>query len=123
MAGWPQTPDTLFVRVAGLGRCGDVRDVVLHVLPNGGLTLNEQLQKRKELGRRLDAIYETRWSKHVYVASDPNVAFSDVLEVIRIAAKHVNYVVVVTASVLKQATYRGNGTCLAPNLPSGYPSH
>lgn len=122
MAGSPQAPDNLFVRVAGLGRCGDMRDVILHVLPHGGLMLNEQRQERQKLGPRLDAIYRTRWSKHVYVTSDADVPFGDVLEVIRIAAKHVDYVVIVTPSVLKQATYAGNGTCLSPNLPPGYPS-
>lgn len=121
VAGWSQSPDSLFVRVAGLGPCSDVRDAVLHVLPQGGLTLNGQRQKRDELGQRLDAIYATRWSKHVYVTSDPNVPFASVLEIIRIAAKHVDHVALVTPSVQKQATYRGDGTCLAPNLPAGYP--
>jgi len=83
--------------------------------------LNQVPQKLNELGRRLDVIYTTRWSKHVYLTSDPSVPFSDVLRIVRIAATRVDYVVLVTPSVLKQATYRGDGTCLAPNLPPGYP--
>src|ERR1035438_6441429 len=62
---WRVGPKHIFVSIAGLGRRGDVRDVVLRVPPHGELTLNSQPQKREELGRRLDAIYETRWSKHV----------------------------------------------------------
>ena len=98
-----------------------MRDVILHVTPHGGLMLNGEIQKGDELGQRLDAIYATRWSKHVYITSESNVPFDEVLRVIRIAARHVDYVVIVTASVLKRATYREDGTCLAPNLPPGYP--
>lgn len=116
-----QTPKSLVVRIAGLGRCVDVRDIVLHVLPQGGLTLNGQPQKRADLGRRLDEIYRRRWSRHVYITSDPNALLGEVVEVIDIAGKHVDHVVIVTPSVLKKATYRGDGTCLDPNLPPGYP--
>jgi hypothetical protein len=45
----------------------------------------------------------------------------DVVEVMRIAAKQVDYVVIVTPSVLRKATYKEDGTCLDPNLPPGYP--
>ena len=121
VAGCFQTLKGVVVRIAGLGRCGDVRDVILQVLPHGGLTLNSQPQKREDLGRRLDDIYRTRWSKHVYVTSDPDVFFSDVIGIIDLAAKHVDHVVIVTPSVLKNATYRGDSMCLDPNLPPGYP--
>jgi hypothetical protein len=111
----------VMVRIAGLGRCSDVRDIILRVLPHGSLTLNSEAQTREGLARRLDDIYRTRWSKHVYITGDPNVPFLEVVEIIRLASKHVDHVVIVTPSVLKQATYQSDGTCLAPNLPSGYP--
>jgi hypothetical protein len=107
------------VRIAGLGRCSDVRDIILRVLPHGGLTLNSEVQTREGLARRLDDIYRIRWSKHVYITSAPNVPFREVVEIIQLVAKHVDHVVIVT--VLKHATYRSDGTCLAPSLPSGYP--
>jgi hypothetical protein len=116
-----QPPSDVMVRIAGLGRCGDVRDIILRVLPHGGLTLNSAAQTREGLARRLDDIYRTRWSKHVYITSEPNVSFREVVEIIQLVATHVDHVVIVTPSVLKQATYRSDGTCLAPNLPSGYP--
>lgn len=97
-----------------------MRDVVLKVLPHGVLTLNSEPQKLGNLGLRLDAIYETRYWKYVFITSDLDVPLRDVVEVIRIAAKHVDYVAIVTLSVLGQATYRGGGTCLDPNLPPGY---
>jgi hypothetical protein len=97
-----------------------MRDIILHVSPHG-LMLNQEQQKPETLGTRLDVIYASRWSKHVYVTSDPKVRFGDVLRVVRIAAAHVDYVVIVTPSVLKQATYGSDGRCLAPNLPLGYP--
>jgi hypothetical protein len=116
-----QMPKGAVVRIAGLGRCGDVRDIILRVLPHGGLLLNSQPQRREDLGRRLDDIYKARWSKHVYIAGDLNVLFGDVVEVINMAANHVDFVVIVTPSVLKRANYRVDGTCLDPNLPPGYP--
>jgi hypothetical protein len=116
MTACSQTERGLFVRVAGLGRCSDIRDIILHVRSHG-LMLNQEQQKPETLGARLDVICATRWSKHVYVTSDPEVRFGDVLRVIRIAAAHVDYVVIVTPSVLKQATYRSDGRCLAPYGP------
>jgi hypothetical protein len=116
-----QPPTGVTVRIAGLGRCSDVRDIILRVLPNGGLTLNSEPQTRDGLARRLDDIYRTRWSKHAYITSEPNVSLGEVVEIIQLVAKHVDHVVIVTPSVLKLATYRSDGTCLAPNLPSGYP--
>jgi hypothetical protein len=121
MTGWSQASEVPILRVAGLGRCSDSRDVILRVLPKGALTLNGEPQKPETLGQRLDAIYATRWSKHLFLAGDPKATLGDVLRVIRIVAKRVDYVVIVTPPVLKQAAYRDDGTCLAPNLPPGYP--
>jgi biopolymer transport protein ExbD len=109
------------VSIAGLGRCSDVRDIVLRVRPHGRLTLNSEVQTRDRLARRLDEIYRSRWSKYVYISSEPTVPFHEVIEIVQLVSKHVDHVVIVTPSVLKQATYRRDGTCLAPNLPSGYP--
>jgi len=81
-----QPPDSVVVRIAGLGRCGDITDVILRVLPHGGLTINSVAQKREELARHLDDIYRTSWSKHLYIASEPNVPSREVIEVIQLAA-------------------------------------
>jgi hypothetical protein len=121
--GGAHTAAGLVVRIAGIGRCGDVRDIILEVLPGGGLRLNNQNQKREELGRRLEDIFTTRALRYVFVTSDPNVPFGEVVEVIDIAAKRVDYVAIVTPSVMKQATYLKDGTCLDPNLPRDYIAH
>ncbi len=36
------------------------------------------------------------------------------------AARQVDYVVLVTPTVMRKATYREEGTCLDPKLPGGY---
>ena len=115
-----QPPNSVMVRIAGLGRCSDVRDIILRALPGGGLTLNSEAQTREGLASRLDDIYRTRWSKHVYITSEPTVPFHEVIAIIQHVSKHVDHVVIVTPSVLSQASYRSDGTCLAPNLPSGH---
>jgi hypothetical protein len=118
--GYSGATTWLFVRIAGLGHCGDVRDIVLEVLPGGILKLNRRDQKREELGRRLDDIFRTRFYKYVFVTADPDARFRDVADVIAIAAEKVDYVAIVTPSVMTKATYREDGTCLDPNLPPDY---
>jgi biopolymer transport protein ExbD len=113
----------LAVRLAGLGRCGDVRDVVLEVLPGGVLRLNSENQKRDELGHRLHDIFRTRAYRYVFVTGDPNVSFGEVAEVIEIASTQVDFVAILTPSVLRKATYQEDGTCLDPNLPADYIAH
>jgi biopolymer transport protein ExbD len=117
------TPTGLAVRIAGLGRCGDVRDVVLAVLPAGVLRLNGENQKRGELGHRLQDIFRTRAYRYVFVTGDPNVSFGEVAEVIDIASTQVDFVAILTPSVLRKATYQEDGTCLDPNLPANYIAH
>ena len=120
------------VRIAGIGRCSSLRDIVLEVLPGGGLKLNSENQKREELGRRLEDIFRTRVVRYVFVTGDPSVTFGEVAEVIDIAAKHADYVAIATPSVMKKATYQGGSclrseknedTCLDPKLPGDYIAH
>src|SRR5581483_10197285 len=119
-----QKPKGLYVRIAGIGRCEDNRNILLEVLPKRGLKLNGEDQKRDELERRLKDIFKTRVYRYVYVIGDPNVSFGEVAEVIGIAAKQADYVSIVIPSVMKQATYRGEScrasdhrkdTCLDAN--------
>lgn len=123
MASCSHPPTGLAVRIAGLGRCGDVRDVVLAVLPDGVLRLNGENQKRNELGHRLQDIFRTRAYRYVFVTGDPNVSFGEVAEVIDIASTQVDFVAILTPSVLRKATYHEDGTCLDPNLPADYIAH
>ena len=113
----------LAIRIAGLGRCGDVRNVVLEVLPGGVLRLNSENQKRDELGHRLQDIFRTRAYRYVFVIGDPNVSFGEVAEVIDIASTQVDFVSIPPPSVLRKATYHEDGTCLDPNLPPEYIAH
>lgn len=125
--------EVLLVRIARIGRCSDLRDIVLEVLPGGGLKLNGENQRREDLGPRLEDIFRSRYYRYVFVRGGPNVSFGEVAEVIEIAARQVDYVAIVTPSVTRQATYQGNGclpeldpgggTCLDPNLPSDYHGH
>ena len=123
-AGCSRTPPKGFVvRIAGLGRCSDVRTIVLEVLPGGVLRLNYENQKRDELEQRLEEIFRTRAYRYVFVMGDPNVPFGDVAEVIDTASKQVDYVALLTQSVLERADFREHGTCLDPNLPAEYIAH
>jgi biopolymer transport protein ExbD len=119
----------LMVRIADVGGCTDQRDIILEVLPHGGLKLNSENQKREELGPRLDDIFKNRVLRYAFIKGDPTVSFGEFAEVIDIAARHVDYVAVVTPSVVKRATYQGGSclphdrskdTCLDPRLPAAY---
>ena len=116
-------PKGLVVRIAGLGRCNDVRTIVLEVLPGRILRLNSENQKREELEHRLEEIFRTRAYRYVFVIGDPNVSFEDVAEVIDMASKQVDYVALLTPSVLGRADFRDDGTCIDPNLPTEYIAH
>lgn len=122
----------LMVRIADTGPCGGQRDILLEVLPGGLVKLNAEDQNREELGRRLEDIFRTRVVRYVFVQGNPRVSAGAVAEVIDIARRHVDYVAVVTPSVMKGATYQGGDclphderkdTCLNPRLPAGYITH
>jgi hypothetical protein len=123
----PRPATALFVRIARIGHCSDLRDVVLEVLPGGGLKLNGENQTREDLARRLEDIFKSRYYRYAFVKGDPNVSFGEVARAIDIASRQVDYMAIVTPSVARKATYRGGGclptrgeeeTCLDPNLPS-----
>ena len=111
------------VRIAGLRRCADVRRIVLEVLASGGLRLNSENERRDGLASRLEDIFKTRAYRYVFVTGDPNVSFGEVTKVSDIALKQVDYVAILTPSVISRATYRGDGTCLDPNLPAESIAH
>jgi hypothetical protein len=121
--GCSRPPTGLAVRIAGLGRCGDVRDIVLEVLPGGALRMNSENQRRDELGQRLEDMFRTRYYRYVFIKGDPNVSFGEVAEVIDIASKEVDFVAILTPSVIRKATSHEDGTCLDPNLPADYTGH
>jgi biopolymer transport protein ExbD len=106
MASCSHPSTGLAVRIAGVGRCGDVRNVVLEVLPGGVLRLNSENQKRGELGHSLQDIFRTRAYRYVFVIGDPNVSFGEVAEVIDIASTQVDFVSIPPPSVLRKATYQ-----------------
>jgi len=85
--------------------------------------LNGENQKREELGSRLEDIFRTRFYRYLFVTGGPNVEFGEVAKVIDAAAAKVDYVAIVTPSVMKKATYREDGTCLDSNLPADYNGH
>jgi hypothetical protein len=133
LAGSCSHPFTgLPVRIADVGRCSGQRDIILKVMRGGGLKLNSEDQKREELGRRLAGIFRTRVERYVFITGDPNASFDDVAEVIDIASREVDYVALVTPSVMARATYQGGDclphdrskdTCLDPRLPVGHIKH
>jgi hypothetical protein len=49
--------------------------------------------------------------------------FGEVAEVIDIASTHVDFVTLLTPTVMRAATYEEDGACLDPNLPSEYIMH
>ena len=93
------------------------------MLPGRILRLNSENQKREELEYRLEEIFRTRAYRYVFVMVDPNVSFGDVAEVIEMASKQVDYVALLTPSVLGRADFRDDGTCIDPNLPTEYIAH
>ncbi len=111
----------LAVRIARTGRCGDIRDIFLEVLPGGGLRLNSQDQKRDELAHRLEDIFRSRAYWYLFVEGDPNVSFGEVAEVIDIASKQVDFVSLATPSVIKATN--PEDACLDANLPGYYSGH
>ena len=110
------------VRIAGIGRCGDMRNVVLEVLPQRGLKINSESLPRELLDRRLKEIFRTRVYRYVFIIGDPAAAFGDVADVIDIAAKQVDHVTVLTPTVAKMHTGQEGG-CINPNLPPEYILH
>jgi len=123
VAGCSHPSTGLAVRIAGLGRCGDVRNVVLEVLPGGILKLDSKNQKRDELGQRLQDIFRTRAYRYVFVTGDPDTSFGEVAEVIDTASKQVDFVAILTPALIKRAAYQEDGACLDPNLPADYIAH
>jgi hypothetical protein len=107
------------VRIAGIGRCGDGRTVVLEVLPYRGLKIDSESLPRELLDLRLEEIFRTRVYRYVFVIGDPAASFGDVAEVIDIAAKRVDYVTVLTPAIAKMHTGQTDA-CIDPNLPRDY---
>jgi biopolymer transport protein ExbD len=107
------------VRIAGIGRCGDVTNIVLTVLPHGDLKLNRESLARGSLDRRLQEVFRTRAYRYVFVIGDPATSFGEVANVVDIAAKQVDHMAILTPSVAKMHTGQ-NGACIDPNLPPEY---
>ena len=102
-------PTGLPVEIAFKGnRCGDERLIVAnvarkdHTSLNGGDSLN-----RGELESRLQELFATSAERLLFLEADGDVPFGDVAEVIDIAARHVDYVAVLTRSLEKEP-----GDCL-----------
>ncbi|HYV75942.1 MAG TPA: hypothetical protein VFB24_16940 [Candidatus Binatia bacterium] len=125
-AGFFHTATGFAVRIARLEPCGwdDRRVVVVQVLSRGGLRINTEAQvlQREELERRLEQIFKTRVYRYIFLTSDPDLPFGEVAQVIDSAAKQVDYVSILTPSVMNEAKV-WNGICIDPNLPRDYIAH
>jgi biopolymer transport protein ExbD len=119
------SPATGFnVTTARLEPCGydDRRVVVVQVLSHGGLRINVEDVKREDLDRRLEEISKTRAYRYVFLTADPDLPFEEVVQVIDSAAKQIDYIAILTPSILNQAR-GGSLFCIDPNLPESYIAH
>lgn len=97
----------------------DRRAVVVQVLSNGRIKINSEDVERQNLGTRLEQIFRIRVYRVVFVAGDPGLPFSEIIQVIDVAAKPLDYVALLAPSVLNQV-HGGSGICFDPNVPRSY---
>ena len=109
------------VRLRGFEPCGndDRRNVVVQVLSHGGLRINLEDVNREDLNRRLEEIFKTRAYRFVFLTADLDLPFGEVAQVIDSAATQIDYIAVLTPSILNQVR-GGSLFCLDPNLPKSY---
>jgi hypothetical protein len=111
------------VTIAGVELCGEGNRVVVQVLPHGALRINSKDLKREDLAPRLEEIFRTRAPLHIiFLVGDPDLSYGEISQTIDSAAKQVDYISVVTPSVLHQANWR-NDFCLSANLAESYFPH
>jgi biopolymer transport protein ExbD len=123
-AGFSHTANGFAVRIARVAPCGwdDRRGVVVQVLSHGGLRINAEVVKRVDLEWRLAQIFKTRVYRYIFLMGDPDLPFGEVAQVIDTAAKQVDYVSILTPSVMNEAK-AWNGICIDPSLPRDYIAH
>ena len=78
----------------------DTRLVVARALTNGKVSLNGEVElRRSELADRLHQIFRTRAERVLFIEADPDLPVSSVADVIDIARKEVELIVIVTPAV------------------------
>jgi biopolymer transport protein ExbD len=117
-------PLALPVRLRGLNRAGndDRRNVVVQVLSHGGLRINVEDVKREDFNRRLEEIFRTRAYRFVFLTADLDLPFGEVAQVIDSGANQIDYIAILTPSILNQVR-GGSLFCIDPNLPESYLAH
>jgi biopolymer transport protein ExbD len=117
-------PRGLVVRMPRTEPCGfDNRlVVVVRVLSTGGLKINLEDVTQDNLGHRLEELFKTRVYRWVLVEGAPDLSFGAVADVIDTVSGKVDYVTILTPSVLKQADMNAD-ICIDPNLPPDYIAH
>jgi biopolymer transport protein ExbD len=114
------------VRIAKTRPCGndDYRAYVVQVLRAGVIKLNSEDVHLQDLGRRLDEDFKTRVYHYIFLTAEPELRFGEVAQVIDHAAPHVDHVVIIPPSVMRQVQpWWKTGICVDENLPSDYLSH
>ena len=96
-------PHGLPLRIAYQGKgenCETGRLVVARVLTTGKVSLNNEVEMRRtELGDRLHQIFRTRAERVLFIEADPDLLVSSVADVIDLARKEVELIVIVTPAV------------------------
>jgi hypothetical protein len=100
--GFPEPPAGLLVAVAKPIPCrgGDSFLVILSAQGHGRVAINADSVPLSLLGTRLDAIFKTRVERIAYVNGNDASSFNEVTQVIDVAAKHLDYIALLTSSVL-----------------------
>jgi biopolymer transport protein ExbD len=120
-ASLPHSATGLAVTIARLEPCGndDRREVVVQVLSHGGLRINVEDVNRENLGRRLEEIFKTRAHRYAFLLAAPDLPFAEVAQIMDSVAKQVDYIAILTPSVLNQGR-GGSPFCIDANLPDSY---
>ena len=109
------------------------RPVVLRALNDRSVQINNESIQQADLADRLKQIFRTRVERVLYVTADPNVVYQRFAELIDLGRGLVDYVVILTPSVERQAQKtwfcclrflptRSERRFVGENLPTWHPS-
>lgn len=94
---------------------------MVQVNGSGAIKLNQEAVSLAKLESRLAEIFKTRVYRFVFVSGSPNSSFGEIADVIDIAEKRVDYVSLLTPSVLAEGQSKAwRNVCLDANLPPEY---
>ena len=106
-----------WVKIAKPAPCSEEipRGELVRVLQHGLVRLESKDMPLQELDRQLEEVFRKRVQRVVLVVGDGSLSFGEVIEVVDLAARHADYVSLVTPVVEREASQR-TGVCIDPNI-------